>query len=338
VTIFPGQPPARLSYAPTAPREEWLCSAAMTELIDMSATVALDRLAAWQIALRAENKSPGTVTIYADGATRYLRWRADRDQFPMSRAALNSWIAGLLDTGAAPGTARIRQLAVRRFASWLTAGGEIDADPFPGVKAPRVEPPLVEPLTDDELRALIRTCSVSECDAPAGDTLHHRRDEAIIRLMFETAIRSGEVVDLQLDDLDLIARLITIRRGKGGWGRVIPIGQATTEALLVYLDERERHPLAHAPDLWLGNRGKRFGREGLSRSLRRRAQRAGLQGFRPHRLRHTAAHRWLAAGGSESGLMAIAGWTRTDMLIRYTRARASERAAAEARRLNLGSI
>jgi integrase len=116
------------------------------------------------------------------------------------------------------------------------------------------------------------------------------------------------------------------------------MGQATTEAFLIYLNERERHPLAHTPDLWLGHRGKLFGREGLMRSLRRRALRAGVEGFRPHRLRHTAAHRWLAAGGSESGLMAIAGWTRTDMLVRYTRARASERAAAEARRLNLGAI
>lgn len=70
--------------------------------------------------------------------------------------------------------------------------------------------------------------------------------------MFETAIRSGEVIDLQLDDLDLIGRLMTIRRGKGGRGRVIPIGQTTTEALLIYLDERERHPLAHMPDLWFG--------------------------------------------------------------------------------------
>jgi integrase len=147
-----------------------------------------------------------------------------------------------------------------------------------------------------------------------------------------------EAIELEVDDLDLIGRLITIRRGKGGPGRTIPIGQATTEALLAYLDERAQHPLAHAPDLWLGNRGKQFGREGLSRAPRRRAQRAGVQGFRPHRLRHTAAHRWLAAGGSESGLMAIAGWTRTDMLVRYTRARASERAAAEAWRLDLGNL
>jgi integrase len=58
----------------------------------------------------------------------------------------------------------------------------------------------------------------------------------------------------------------------------------------------------------------------------------------PHLLRHTAADRWLTAGGSEGGLMAVAGWTRPDMLLRYTRARAEQRAADEARRLNLGDL
>lgn len=321
----------------STPDGGWLCGSDMTHLMTMTAAHALDRVADGQTALRAENKSPGTIFIYADGATRYLRWCDDGGHLPMNRGSLNSWIAGLLDSGSSPGT-RIRQVAVRRFASWLNTGGEIQADPFPGVKAPRYEPPLVEPLTDAELRALIATCAVPADHARPEDTLDDRRDEAIIRLMFETAIRSGELVDLRLDDLDLIARLITIRRGKGGRGRVIPIGQATTEALLVYLDHRERHPLAHTTDLWLGNRGQQFGREGLSRALRRRAKRAGVHGFRPHRLRHTAAHRWLAAGGSESGLMAIAGWTRSDMLVRYTRARASERAAVEARRLDLGNL
>ena len=66
--------------------------------------------------------------------------------------------------------------------------------------------------------------------------------------------------------------------------------------------------------------------DALYRSLRRRAERTGITDFRPHRLRHTAVHRWLAAGGSESGLMAMAGWTRVEMLIRYTRANGGERA------------
>lgn len=342
---FPGQPGLagpRITFTAAVPAvspdEDGLCSAAMTEL---SVPAALDHLDSWKLALRAENKAPGTIAVYADCTTRYLRWCAKHDRLPMSRASLNTWVAGMLDGGNAPGTARIRQQAVRRFATWLTAGGDIPANPFPGMKSPRVQAPLVEPFTDDELRALIRTCAIPEREdgaAPSEQTLHHRRDEAIIRLMFETAIRSGEVADLQLDDVDLISRLIIIRRGKGGRGRVIPIGQATTEALMRYLTEREQHPLAQEPDLWLGNRGKQFGREGLSRALRRRATRAGVQGFRPHRLRHTAAHRWLAKGGSESGLMAIAGWTRTDMLVRYTRATAAERAAAEARTLDLGNL
>ena len=64
----------------------------------------------------------------------------------------------------------------------------------------------------------------------------------------------------------------------------------------------------------------------------------GLLASRNFALTGTAAHRWLAKSGSESGLMAIAGWTRTDMLVGYTRARASERAAQEAQRLNLGDL
>ena len=36
--------------------------------------------------------------------------------------------------------------------------------------------------------------------------------------------------------------------------------------------------------------------------------------------------------------MAVAGWSRPDMLMRYTPARAEDRAAAEARTLNLGEL
>ena len=58
----------------------------------------------------------------------------------------------------------------------------------------------------------------------------------------------------------------------------------------------------------------------------------------PHVLRHTAATRRLAAGGSVGGLMAVAGWTRRDMIDRYTAATAAERAADEARTHGLGDL
>jgi len=231
----------------------------------------------------------------------------------------------------------MRQLAVRRFVAWQIVVGRLPADPFLGVKAPKADEPVVDPLTDDQLRALIRACAVPD-HGRLDERLHHLRDEAIIRLMLETAIRAGEVVSLEIGDVDLAGGLVTVRRGKGGKGRVIPIGPATSLALDRYLTRRRHHRLADSADLWLGGQGKRFGYDGLGRALRRRAKTAGVEGFRPHRLRHTAAHRWLSNGGSESGLMAIAGWSRTDMLVRYTRARASERAAQEAWRLNLGDL
>jgi len=316
---------------------------------ELTARLAPDRLTtdgaaalipSWELVLRAERKSPETIKVYGDGLRRYLLWCAERGTGPMDRTSLNQWVAGMLDQGAAAGTARVRQLAVRRFTAWLIVEGRLPADPFQGMTAPRVDQPVVDPLTDDELRALIKSYAVPSRPNGTGlkEPLHHRRDEAIVRLMFETGIRPGEVVALEIGDLDLLNGLVHVRRGKGGIGRVVPIGPTAVEALRRYLVLRDGHRLAHARDLWLGERGRRFGYDGLSRALRRRAQRAGIEGFHPHKLRHTAAHRWLARGGSESGLMAMAGWTRTDMLMRYTKARASDRAAHEARRLNLGDL
>lgn len=308
----------------------------LTQLAQFTIDDARALLPQWQQALRAEAKSPGTIDTYTHGLQTYLTWCARTGEPPLARTTMTTWMSDMLQAGAAPGSVRIRQLAVRRFVAWLIATGHLPVDPFAGVKGPRQTQKLVTPLTDDDLRALIATCVTPT--HRAGEPLHHRRDEAIIRLMFETGIRIGETIALHIDDVDLDLGRVTVRRGKGGRGRVIPIGATTSASLRAYLTLREQHRRADSPELWLGERGTQLGYDGLSRALRRRAQLAGIAGFHPHKLRHTAAHRWLAAGGSESGLMAIAGWTRTDMLVRYTRAHASERAAQEAARLNLGAL
>jgi integrase len=305
-------------------------------LTSITAAELTEAIPEWQLALRAENKAPGTIALYTDGTRRYLDWCQRTDLAPMIRTSLQTWMVHLLDAGNTPGTVRARHQAVRRFTLWALSTGTLTADPFVGIKGPMHRPSVVTPLSDDELRTLIGTCT--RPTFRAYEPFHHRRDQAIIRLMMETGIRAGELIALHTDDLDLPAGRITIRHGKGGRGRVIPVGPATTRAIHAYLYLRQQHPSAGQPALWLGIRGTGFGYDGLGKALRRRAALAGIEGFHPHKLRHTAAHRWLAAGGSESGLMAMAGWTRTDMLVRYTRATAAERARDEAARLNLGDI
>jgi integrase/recombinase XerD len=290
-----------------------------------------DYLASWELALRAERKSPQTVKAYGDGVRQFLTWALAEGRSPdLTRPVVAAFIASLLDAGREATTARSRQLSLRRFSAWLAEEGEIPADELVGMKPPRLDVKVYQPLTDDQIRALIAACQ--------GPRMFDRRDEALIRLMVETGARAGEVAAMQVTDVNLPAGTVLIRRGKGGKGRTVPIGPQTVRAIDRYLRSRRTHRLAKTDALWLGDRGKTMRYDGLHASLKTRARAAGVPGFHPHLLRHTAAHRWLAAGGSEGGLMAVAGWTRPDMLTRYTRARASERAAEEARRLDLGNL
>lgn len=288
-------------------------------------------LPSWELALRAERKSAQTLKSYGDGVRGFLRWCDTNGHTPaLDRDLVKTWVAELLESGAEPATARARQLGLRRFSAWLEEEGEVDTDPLLGLKAPKLDSKVTESLTDDELRRLIKACS--------GKEFRDRRDEAIVRLMAETGMRAGEVIGLTVADVDLQRGVVTVHRGKGGKGRVAPFGPQTARAIDRYTRMRRAHRLADTTALWLGDRGKELAYFGLRNALQYRAELAGLKGFHLHLLRHTAASRWLAAGGSEGGLMSVAGWSTRDMIDRYTRSTASERAADEARRLGLGDL
>jgi site-specific recombinase XerD len=244
---------------------------------------------------------------------------------------VRAWVTDLLADGAAPATARSRQSALKRFSAWLVEEDEIDTDPLLGLKPPKLDTKIVDGLTDEQCAALVKACQ-------GGKEFVDRRDEAITLLLIEAGMRAGEVLGLPNEDVDLTRGLAVVRRGKGGRGRVVPFGPQVARAIDRYLRMRRSHRLAHTKALWLGGGGQTFAYHGLNTTLKRRAELAGIKGFHLHLLRNTAATRWLAAGGSEGGLMAVAGWSSREMLDRYTRATASDRAAVESRRVNLGDF
>jgi site-specific recombinase XerD len=304
----------------------WQDTTMASDLLDLPGL-----LLSWQRAMRAEHKSTATLKTYSGGVAAFLRWcEATSTEPVLDKATAQAFIAALLDGGAEPATAHARLKALRRFAAWLVDEGELNTDPLLGAKPPRVDRKVTPALTDDQLRRLIKACQ--------GKTLRDRRDEAIVRLMAETGLRAGETTALNLDDVNLDDGLVIVRRGKGGNGRVVPFSAQTAAALDRYIRARRQHRLANSGKLWVGAGGKTFGYSGLDGTLKDRAAAAGIAGFHLHLLRHTAATRWLRAGGSEGGLMAVAGWSSRSMLDRYTAASASERAAAEARGLNLGEL
>jgi site-specific recombinase XerD len=298
-----------------------------TQLLDIQAM-----LPSWIRALRSERKSPHTVKAYRQGILTFLDWCERTGTTPeLAKPTVQSFVADMLDSGGAAKTIGNHLLALRRFADWLVTEDEIDTNPLAGMQQPKLDRKVVEALSDDELRLLLKACE--------GKRFTDRRDTAIVRLMMETGIRAGEVVAMAVDDVDLNRELAVIRRGKGGKGRVVPFSPQTATAIDRYLRARRTHRMASTPTLWLGaDNWRTFSYAALHRTLAGRAELAGIKGFHPHKMRHTAATRWLRANGSEQGLMAVAGWSSRTMLDRYTAASAAERAADEARGLNLGDL
>ncbi|HZO68180.1 MAG TPA: phage integrase N-terminal SAM-like domain-containing protein, partial [Kribbellaceae bacterium] len=97
-------------------------------------------LTSWQVALRAQRKSPRTLRSYTEGVVAYLRWCADHDRpVVMDRRQVVEFTDDMLANGAKPATATARQMGVRRFSAWLAAEGELDTDPLLGVKSPKVD-------------------------------------------------------------------------------------------------------------------------------------------------------------------------------------------------------
>ena len=68
----------------------------------------------------------------------------------------------------------------------------------------------------------------------------------------------------------------------------------------------------------------------------RRSGQAGIDRLFPPAFRHYASHQWLAAGGSEGGLMMQNGWTIRSMVVRYASSTQAERARDEHNRLSPG--
>lgn len=228
-------------------------------------------------------------------------------------------------TPASPAGVRKDHRQLRVFFGWLVEIDELDASPLQSIKAPKVVDKLIDVIPDDDARKLLDACK--------GRDFTARRDTAIIRLLLDTGIRRDELVTITLDKLDTADQSAVVT-GKGSKTRTVTYGAKTANAIDAYLRARSRHADRRQARLWLAHpdrRGVLLG-DGVTQMLTRRAREAGVTNIHPHRFRHTAADRRLAAGMTEGDAMRFFGWESRSMLDRYGRSAAGRRAVAASRK------
>lgn len=289
-------------------------------------------------ALRAENKSKTTIRSYMDSLRafyEFLVWKG----MPVGieairREHVETYIIWLqthpnprTHAPVSSSTLGKHYKILNTYFTWAVNEGEIKEHPMGKMKRPHLpeNPPPV--LTEDEIGKVLKAC--------VGKDFYARRDTAIVRVLLDTGIRCSELVGIKLTDIDWKADAITVM-GKGRKGRTVPFGRKTAQALDRYIRARAVYPTAHLPNLWLGHSGKPLGASGVQQLLRDRGNTAGVEGLHPHAFRRSFAQAWLRHGGTELGLMRLAGWSSRSMIGTYVAGAQTELAHIEHQNLQLG--
>ena len=208
---------------------------------------------------------------------------------------LRSYLATLDAAGAARSTIARRSASIRAFFRWATRTGRLALDPALRLASPRRAKTLPAVLRQRQ------AADVLEATTPAPEvpaTTRQLRDRAMLELLYAAGIRVGELVGLDVDDVDLDQRTARVV-GKGDKERVVPFGVPAADAVQSWL--RSGRPVwagdRSGPALFLGQRGGRID----PRTVRERVHRAvgrieGAPDMGPHGLRHSAATHLLEGG------------------------------------------
>lgn len=197
-----------------------------------------------------------------------------------------------------------RLSVVRAFARHRSAADprtEIPPDGLLPYRPKRARPYL---YSDDEIRVLLRAA----LKLPGRGGLRPWTYHCLFGLLSVSGLRIGEARNLELQDVDLQAAVLTIRGSKFGKSRLVPLHASTRDVLADYLARRERcwakRPVS--PYVFVSNRGNRLDGGEIHRTFYALSRQIGLRGPseshgpRLHDLRHSFAAttllRWYRSG------------------------------------------
>jgi integrase/recombinase XerC len=284
--------------------------------------------------------SAHTARAYESDLLQYLAWVASDKQRKISELApddldvtsVRAFLADLNRAGKARSSVARKLSALRTFVKYMRREELLDRDPTAMAVAPRRDKTLPAHLSEPEMTRLIETPSTGD---PLG-----RRDRAILELFYASGLRLGELVAIDLEDVNLTARMVRVM-GKGGKERLVPFNRSTASALRAWLKDRARmlaeRPRAvgrkpqassrkpQADPLFVNYRGTRLTGRSIDRMLRRYVARAIMRpGISPHALRHSFATHLLQRGADLRAIQELLGHARLSTTERYTHVNAAQ--------------
>lgn len=230
-------------------------------------------------------------------------------------ATLRAWLAQMAGRSLSRSTVARRGAAVRSFYAWAERTGRVTSDPSVRLGSPTVARTLPTVLAVTGAATLMETARELAVDGGAPDL----RAWACVELLYATGARVGELVALDLQDVDLESRSLRVI-GKGDRERVVPFGVPASDALRSWLEDGR--PVfaggSSSTAVFLGQRGQRWGQRQVREAVHRLATLASVDDVAPHDLRHSAATHLLHGGSDLRTVQEVLGHATLSTTQRYT--------------------
>ena len=228
---------------------------------------------------------------------------------------LNKYISDLRGNKGYRDTTTARKVAsLKSFFGFLTESGTVTQDPTQSLSSPRVGRSLPKALSQDEVARLLDMASRSGSN-------EGRRDAAILELLYATGLRVGELVSLNLQNVDLNDSYIRCW-GKGSKERIVYMYPKALAEIKSYLHKSRPGLLGTEKSqtaLFINHRGQRLTRQWVWNILKSYGEKAHLpQRITPHTLRHSFATHLLQNGASLRHVQELLGHSSISTTQVYT--------------------
>ena len=262
----------------------------------------MDLLAAFSAYLADEKKAAAnTISSYLRDVNQFAHY-VEGSGVPLEQAEqehVEGYVRYLTGMGKSPATATRSVASLKCFYSFLERQGLCQGNPAKAVKAVKAERKLPKILTSREVELLL--------EQPQCVDLKGYRDHAMLELLYATGIRVGELIGLDVEDVNLSAGFLHC--ASKGKERVIPLYHTAVKALSDYLkDIRPQLAQEGETALFVNMNGERMSRQGFWKLIKYYQEKAGIQTeITPHTLRHSFAAHLLENGADLRSIQEMLG-------------------------------
>ena len=190
--------------------------------------------------------------------------------------------------------------SIRAFFQYQMKVNGMEKDPSDNLRPPKVEKKMPEILSIQEVDLLLLQ---PDLNTPKGI-----RDKAMLELLYATGMRVSELIHLQVDEVNLQLGYVTCKEHEKE--RIIPIGNVSRDALILYMDKARDTFVKDSKEktLFTNCSGKAMSRQGFWKVLKGYADAAGIKrDITPHTLRHSFAVHMLQNGADIKSVQEMLG-------------------------------